>query len=191
MNELKDLLQKNRSYRRFDASVKVPEETLREFVETTRYVASARNMQPLRYVLCNDEETKARLFPFLAWAGYLKDWAGPSETERPSAYIVVCEETLLADAHTLFDAGLAVQSILLCAAEKGLGGCIIGAFNKVKVRELLDIPEGYTLLYVLAIGKPVETVVIEDLKDDIKYWRDENGVHHVPKRELNNLIINR
>lgn len=191
MDELKSLLKKNRSYRRFDASVKIPDETLRDFVEMTRYVASARNMQPLKYVLCNDEETKAQLFPFLAWAGYLKDWAGPSETERPSAYIVVCEETALADAHTLFDAGLAVQSMLLCAVQKDLGGCIIGAFNKEKVRELLHVSEEYALLYVLALGKPAETVVTEDVKDTIRYWRDENGVHHVPKRELNHLIINR
>lgn len=191
MTEIKKILQQNRSYRRYDASVKVSEETLVQLVEVTRYVASARNMQPLRYVLCNEDKLNDQLFAFLAWAGYLKDWSGPAVNERPSAYIIVCKEVELADAHTLFDAGLAVQSILLRATEEGLGGCIIGAFNKLKVKELLNISDRYDLLYVIAVGKPSETIVLEDMKDNIKYWRDENDIHHVPKRKLNDLIINR
>lgn len=187
---IRTLLERNRSYRRFDPSVTISSEQLRRWTDLTRYAASARNMQPLRYVLSSEKELNDRIFPLTAWAGYLKDWPGPAEDERPAAYIIMCKETALADAHTLFDAGLAAQSILLGATEEGFGGCIIGAVNRSKLREVLNLPEAYEILYVIALGKPAETVVIEELADnDIKYWRDENSVHHVPKRKLNDLIL--
>lgn len=187
---IKHLLKQNRSYRRFDPSVTISREVLVELIELTRFAASARNMQPLRYVLCYEKEQCEQIFPLLSWAGYLRGWAGPSDCERPGAYIVVCKETSLADAHVLFDAGVAVQSILLGAVEKELGGCIIGAVNRVELSMVLDLPAEYEILYVVALGKPAETILIENFDGgSIKYWRDEENVHHVPKRRLNDLII--
>lgn len=187
---IKHLLEQNRSYRRFDSSVPIAREVLTGLVELTRFTASARNMQPLRYVLCDEKELNQQIFPLLAWAGYLRDWAGPSDAERPVAYIVVCKEIGLADGHVLFDAGIAVQSILLGAVEKGLGGCIIGAVNRSKLQTVLKLSDKYEILYVIALGKPLETIVIDDFEgESIKYWRDEEEVHHVPKRKLNDLII--
>lgn len=189
---LTDLISKNRSYRRFCEDVPVELATLRELVDLARLSASARNLQPLRYVLCADSETNAAVFSTLAWAGYLKDWPGPIEGERPSAYIVVlADTTIMSQAYIGVDHGLAVQNILLGAVERGLGGCIIGSVQRERLRQILTIPERYEILGVLALGKPKETVVVEEIgpEGDVKYWRDAASVHHVPKRRLADLII--
>ncbi|NPA35917.1 MAG: nitroreductase family protein [Chlorobi bacterium] len=186
---LKDLMLKSRSYRRFYQEYKVSENDLVELVELTRYSPSARNAQPLKYFLSCDEKTNAKIFPTLAWAGYLTDWPGPEDGERPSAYIVMLLDTGIAD-NQYCDDGIAIQSILLGATEKGLGGCTIAAIDKKRLRTELNIPERFEILYVLAIGKPKEKVVIEDMKDnDFKYWRDSDGIHHVPKRSINEIIL--
>ncbi len=186
---LKDLILKNRSYRRFDQSVPVPMELLREMVDAARLSGSARNMQPLRYMLFNAPDDCARIFPTLAWAGYLKDWPGPAEGERPAAYMVQLGDLELTN-DWWCDDGIAAQSILLTAVEQGFGGCIIGSVQREKLRAILDIPERYKIIQVLALGKPAEEVVIDEITEgDIKYWRDEKGVHHVPKRDLDELII--
>lgn len=187
---LKDLIAKNRSYRRFYQDEAVATETLRQLIELARLSPSAANRQPLKYFLSNTPETNSKIFPCLAWAGYLPDWPGPDEGERPAAYLVMLGDTRITKNY-LCDHGIAAQSILLGAVEKGLGGCIIGAVNREKLRENLKIPSHFEIIQVLALGKPRETVVIEPLgtDGDIKYWRDQNGVHHVPKRALDDLII--
>ena len=189
---LADLILKNRSYRRFHQDVPVSLDILRELVGLARLSASARNLQPLRYILCAAPETSAAIFDTLAWAGYLKDWPGPVEGERPAAYIVVLHDTTLGgQAFIGVDHGLAVQNILLGAVERGLGGCIIASVQRERLRQILAIPERYEILVVLALGKPKEAVVIEPVgpDGDIKYWRDAEGVHHVPKRSLDELIV--
>jgi nitroreductase len=186
---LKDLILRNRSYRRFQQEVPVPMELLREMVDAARLSSSARNMQPLKYMLFNDPKECARIFPALAWAGYLKEWPGPGEGERPAAYMVQLADLELAT-DWWCDDGIAIQSMLLTAVEKGFGGCIIGSVQREKLRQLLEIPERYRILQVLALGKPAEEVVIEPVVEgEIKYWRDGKGVHHVPKRSLEELIL--
>lgn len=187
---LYDLVLKNRSYRRFYEDVSISLDTLRELVNLARLTASARNMQPLKYVLCCDRDTNAAIFSTLAWAGYLADWPGPVEGERPSAYIVVLGDKTLSQSFGV-DHGIAMQTILLGATEKGLGGCMIGSIQREKLRQILNIPEQYEILNVVALGKPKETVVIDPVGPDgnIKYWRDKDQVHHVPKRSLAELII--
>ena len=186
---LKDLISKNRSFRRFDQSEIVPMRLLRNMVEAARLSASARNMQPLKYMLFNDSDSCGKIFPALAWAGYLKDWPGPEDGERPAAYIVQLGDLELTD-DWWCDDGIAAQSMLLTAVEEGFGGCIIGSVQRERLRSILDIPERYKIIQVLALGKPAEEIVIEEMVDgDIKYWRDGEGVHHVPKRGLDELII--
>ncbi|MBE0480717.1 MAG: nitroreductase family protein [Dehalococcoidia bacterium] len=187
---IKDLVSRNRSYRRFNQEVDIKLDTLWELVDLARLSASAANMQPLRYIVCSDRDKNAAIFGCLAWAAYLKDWPGPAEGERPAGYIIMLEDTGIA--HPLHcDHGIAAQSILLGATEKGLGGCIIGGINKPGLRNLLEIPEQYEILLVLALGQPRESVVIEPLgpEGDVRYWRDENGVHHVPKRSLKDIVL--
>ncbi len=186
---LKKLILKNRSYRRFYQSEKITTEQLHEWVDLARNSASARNAQTLKYYLSNDESLNAQIFEQLAWAGYLTTWKGPVEGERPSAYIVLLNDNLISGNY-FCDDGIAMQSILLGATETGFGGCIIHSVNRNKLQELLNLSEQYEILYVLALGKPKETVVLEEMKDgDVKYWRDENQVHHVPKRSLDEIII--
>jgi nitroreductase len=164
-------------------------EVLREMVDAARLSGSARNMQPLRYMLFNSPEDCARIFPTLAWAGYLKEWPGPIEGERPSAYIIQLGDLELTD-DWWCDDGIAAQSMLLTAVESGFGGCIIGSVQREKLRKILNLPERYKIIQVIALGKPSEKVVIDDAIDgDIKYWRDDQGAHHVPKRGLEELIL--
>ncbi len=187
---IRDLIINNRSYRRFHQEVVIQRETLRELVDLARLSASAANLQPLKYMLCCEPEKNALVFPHLGWAGYLKDWAGPVEGQRPSAYIIILGDTDISRSFGC-DHGIAAQSILLGAAEKGLGGCIIATIQRHKLHKALDIPSRYEILLVLAVGKPKEKVVIETVGSagKIEYWRDAEGVHHVPKRSLDEIII--
>ncbi|MBU4227315.1 nitroreductase family protein [bacterium] len=187
---IKDLVKKNRSYRRFYEDFTIERNTLEELVDLARLSASAANRQPLKYILSCEKNKNDLIFPTLAWAGYLKDWPGPAEGERPSAYIVMLNDTEITKNYWC-DPGIAAQSILLGATEKGLGGCIFASAKRDELRFALKINERYKILYVLSIGKPKEKVVLETVGNDgdIKYWRDVQGVHHVPKRPLEEIII--
>lgn len=188
--KLKELVRMNRSYRRFDQSVHIEKGVLRELINLARLSASSANRQPLKYILSNDPALNSKIFPYLGWAAYLEDWDGPLDGERPSAYIVVLGDRGISP-NVSCDHGIAVQSILLGATEVGLGGCIIGSIKKDRLREDLNISPQYKILLVIALGKPVEKVVIEPLAEsgDIRYWRDANGIHHVPKRGLDEVIL--
>jgi len=187
---LRDLILKNRSYRRFYEESEIEAETLRELIDCARLSASASNLQPLKYIVSCDSQKNALIFPHLAWAGYLKDWPGPSEGERPSAYIIILGDRVVSQSFGC-DHGIASQSILLAAAEKGLGGCLIGSISRPGLRQALGIPTRYQILLVIALGKPKEKVVIEAARAEggINYWRDTQGVHHVPKRGLDEIIL--
>jgi nitroreductase len=187
---LKDLVYGTRSYRRFDESCQIDRKVLEDLVDLARMSASAANRQPLKYLLYNTPEECRRVFPSLAWAGYLKDWDGPAEGERPSAYIIILGDKEITESFNV-DHGIAAQSIMLGATEAGLGGCMIASVKREALRNELHIPGNLEILLVLALGKPVEKVVIDEVAgDDIKYWRDMMDVHHVPKRRLDDLIMN-
>lgn len=187
---LEDLIRRNRSYRRFHQNVVVSNETLRALVDLARLSASGANLQPLKYILSSDPETNARIFPHTRWAGYLKEWDGPVEGERPAAYIIVLGDTEIRSSFGC-DHGIAAQSIMLGAAERGLGGCVLGALDRDGLSEVFQISERYDILLALALGRPKEEVVLEEVGPggDIKYYRDERDVHHVPKRSLEELIL--
>jgi nitroreductase len=187
---IKDIVMGNRSYRRFQQEVSIDIDTLKELIELARLSASAGNRQPLKYLLSCDVEKNALVFSKLAWAAYLEDWAGPVEGERPSAYIILLGDTEISTSFA-YDCGIAAQSILMGAVEKGLGGCMLASVDRDSLRSALGISSRYEILLVIALGKPNERVVIEKVGpvDDIKYWRDKEGVHHVPKRPLADIII--
>ncbi|MDM8544224.1 nitroreductase family protein [Desulfococcaceae bacterium HSG9] len=185
-----DLIRRNRSYRRFYQNHPVDGDTLEELVNLARLSPSAANLQPLKYILAADSKINAQIFECLAWAAYLKDWPGPQEGERPSAYIAILADTTISKTVDC-DHGIACQSILLGAREIGLGGCIIASINREKLRNILKIDSKYKIMLVIALGKPREEVVIEAANpdDSIKYWRDDKNVHHVPKKNLNDIIL--
>lgn len=188
---MKELVRKNRSYRRFYGDKSIDLSILRELVDLARLCPNGRNIQGLKYMIFNSKEDNEKISENLFWAGYLKDWDGPEEAEKPTAYIVMFRDNTLGNPMPVNE-GIALQTMLLGAVEQGLGGCILGNVNRVKLKEALNFNDNYELAYVLALGHPKEEVVIDEMDEsqDIKYWRDENKVHHVPKRSLDDLIIN-
>src|SRR5664280_1455596 len=156
---MKDLVLKNRSYRRFYEDFAVDEQTLRELVDLGRLSASAANKQPLRYILSCTPERNDLIFPTIAWAAYLKDWNGPSVGERPSAYVIVLADKEIS-MNFNWDAGISSQSILLGAVDQGLGGCMLASINKPSLMQALHIAEKYEVVLVLALGKPRELSLI-------------------------------
>lgn len=188
--DFKNLVLQNRSCRRFDNSHRIDEPTLVKLVDLARNCGSAANMQPLKYILCCDDKTNARVFDCLGWAAYLKDWKGPEEAERPAGYIIILGDHSIADKFWC-DHGITAQTMLLGARTLGLAGCMFGAINIKKLKAIFNLGDHLEPKLVVALGKPVEVHQIDDVGKDgnIKYWRDENQVHHVPKRKIEDLII--
>lgn len=189
---IKSLVTENRSYRKFHEHLEISEAVLKELVNLARLSPSGMNLQPLKYIIVSDKQRRELIFPNLRWAGYLKDWNGPKEGERPEAYIIVLKDNTLINSPTLqIDIGIACQSILLGAVEKRLGGCIIGSFDKEALKNALNVPDDCEIQLVIAIGNPQQNIIIDDLPKGgaIKYWEDENGNHHVPKRKLEDILI--
>ncbi len=190
---MQEIIAKTRTFRRFVEKDTISTATLYELIDLARLGGSARNGQPWQYMLVNSPEICEKIFPYLGWAGYLSDWKGPVEGERPSAYVLcLLNKNRLKgpESEAQFDLGVATQNMLLGAMEKRIGGCRIGAFNP-KLASLFDLPDHLHLSLVVALGKPRETVIIEECtnEDDIRYWRDEQGVHHVPKRSLESCLV--
>ena len=186
----KELVRKNRSYRRFDASKPVGEDILADIIDTARMTPSGANRQTVRFWLVNTKSECDKVFSTLKWAGYLSDWNGPTEHERPTAYVIMLNDKSITKAST-YDDGIIAQTITLAAVEKRLGCCILQACNSKELFRLFNIDEEkYDFSSVIAIGTPVETVVLENMKNgDVRYYRDEKQIHHVPKRTLEELVI--
>ncbi len=186
---IEQLVRATRTCRRFQQHEPIAIDTLRWLVELARLGGSARNLQPLKYLLVSDPELNAAIFPHLGWAGYLPEWPGPAAEERPAAYVICLLDTRLAQ-EAECDLGIATQNLLLGATSRGLAGCRIGSFSG-KLHGLLDLAAHLKILLVIALGKPLEEVHLEELPPDgsIRYWHDAAGVHHVPKRPLADLIV--
>lgn len=187
---LKDLVLRNRSYRRYHEEDRIPAETLRELIALARVTPSTGNTQSLRFRPVSSPEGCAQVFSTLGWAGLLKDWPGPDAGERPSAYILVLVEKAVGDKRDK-DVGIAAQTILLGATELGYGGCMLGNVQRERLLQLQGLdPEAYALPLVIALGRPKEDVRLVDARDgDTRYYRDAAGTHYVPKRPLDELIV--
>ena len=192
MDTLKKLLIANRSVRRFDASRSISFDTLENLVDLCRYCASGINIQPLKYRIVHTPEECDLVFPHLKWAGYYTDWDGPSREQRPVAYLIQCLDTEIS-ADCLCDDGLQLEAITLGATEKGIGGCIIKAFNPAAISEALHLPGHLKPRYVLALGYPAEEIQLVDMDESapegFKYYRLPDGTHCVPKRPLSSILI--
>ncbi|MCD7963336.1 MAG: nitroreductase family protein [Rikenellaceae bacterium] len=185
-----ELVLKNRSYRRFSQEKKIEYNDLRELIELARITPSARNLQPLKYKIVNDDKMCGEIFSLLGWAGYLKDWDGPSEGDKPSAYIIMVIDKNITSSESQYDQGISAQTILLGATEKGFGGCMIGTFDKNKLSGICGLTDNFIPVLVIALGYPCENIVITEPDcGDIKYYRDHKGNHYVPKRKLEDIIL--
>jgi nitroreductase len=186
---LKELIFKTRSHRRFDETYRIDTKTIESLIDLARLSASGANKQPLKYIYYTTASDCEKVFPYLAWAGYLTDWPGPDKGERPTGYIIILGDKSISDIFGV-DHGIAAQTIMLGATEAGLGGCIIGSIKREEMINEFSIPDNLEILLILALGKPVDNVIVDEIKDnDVKYWRDNNKNHHVPKRSLKELII--
>lgn len=187
--DLLELVTKNRSHRRFQESESISMEQLEGLVELARLSPSAANLQPLKFVLSNDPSRNRSVFSCLIWEDYVKNSRGPAEGRRPAAYIIILGDTTITKDFSC-NHGIAAQSMLLGAAEMGLGGYMFAGVDKARLASLLGISREYEILLVIALGVPRERVVITEAKDgNIAYWRDINKVHHVPKRPLEEIIL--
>jgi nitroreductase len=190
---MREIIAKTRTFRRFFQKESISMDVMHELVDLARLGGSARNGQPWQYMIINTPELCEKVFPFLGWAGYLSDWKGPVEGERPSGYILCLLNTNWLkgpESEAQFDLGVATQNLLLVAMEKRIGGCRIGSFNP-KLAALFQLPSHLQVSLVVALGRPRETVILEECKtdSDIKYWRDDEGLHHVPKRSLDSCLV--
>lgn len=190
---IKELCEKNRSVRNFDRSYRINKEMLLSFIDNARLSPSSVNLQQIKYFISCDDETNGKIFPLLGFAKKLKITL-PYNGKEPVAYIVICHDKSISENCNMFlrDVGICAQTIMLSAVEKGLNGCIVGNFSPEKLAASLSLPENIVPNLVIALGKADETVVFEDIKDgNTDYYRDENDVHHVPKRTLDEVVINR
>ena len=188
--DLFELIKKNRSYRRFDESQRLTKEQLATWVDLARLSPSGMNLQPLKYKLIVDQETCDAVFPNLGWAGAIKDWDGPVPGERPAAYIIVLGDKNIRPSFGV-DPGIVMQSILLGAVADGYGGCMLGSIKREALAKFFNLPVHLQIVNIIALGKPVEKVVLEEIEKDgdIKYYRDADAVHHVPKRKLVDILV--
>ena len=185
-----DLIVTKRSVRRFKQDP-IPDEIVSRIMEAARQAPSGANIQPVRYIVVHSPDMCGKVFENTAWAGYLKNEGTPKEGERPVLYVVLLTDTELRKDGAKHDCGAAAQNMMLAAWEEGIGSCWIGALKREPLKALLNIEDRYEIDTVIAFGYADEQVVSEDAKDDIKYYRDENKVHHVPKRTMDELVLNR
>ena len=188
---LNELVKQSRSKRAFRADARITRRTLLELCDVARFTPAAMNLQPLKYRLVTDEGEVARMTEITRWAASLTEKL-PPEGQGPSAFIVICHDTEIAPRKPIFmiDVGIVAQTIMLAAAERGLGGCILGSATEEAILETLGLPETMVPVLVLGLGVPTETVVLTEAEDGaVRYYRDGEGVHYVPKRPLSEIII--
>lgn len=189
--KIKDLIKQSRSYRSFDPNAPINRQLLTDFVDCARLSPSSRNLQALKFRLVTEDAELHQVLSNTKWAGLLSQMEIPPKGHAPTAYIVICIDTSLTDALAPFqrDVGICAQSILLAATEGGYGGCMIGSFSADAIKSALALPAHLAPQLVIALGKPDEAVEIVDVQNgNVAYYR-ENGVHYVPKRALEELIV--
>ena len=189
-----DLVKQARSHRGFRQDRKVTRKELEHLVECARFTPAARNDQVLKYYLAEKPETVAAIQPLTKWAGALAELHLPRKGAEPVAYIVICLDGSLAENPTPYqrDVGIVAQTMLLAAVEMGLNGCMIGSFAAGELREKLGLPEAIKPQLLLALGEGTDRIVMTDVGEDgsTTYYRDAEDTHYVPKRTLEQLILN-
>lgn len=182
-----DLAKRRRTIRRFQKKP-VPYNILEDCVEASRLAPSGANMQPCEYLIVDDETLLPQVFSTLKWAGYIAPKGNPPPGEEPTAYIVILMNRQKRPQGGDHDAGIVAAYISLVALEKGLGSCLIASVDRDRLRQILKVPDHCEINLVVALGYPNESPTVEDLRDSVKYWKDEQGALHVPKRKLTDIL---
>lgn len=169
----------------------IPKEDILKMIDLARRSPSAGNLQSLKYAIVDSREEREAVFPYIKYAGYTPEW-NPEFSESPAAFIVVLNDTAIRvnNAFTQCDSGLAMMAIFLVAEEMGYGSCILGAIDREKIAEILGIHSQYEILYLVGLGISKQKNSSFDDSDSVKYVMDQNGNFQVPKRKLEDIIVN-
>ncbi len=179
---------KRRTIRRFKQKP-IPFEILQRLVNAGRLAPSSANLQPIEYIVIDEADLVEKVFGTLKWAGYISPAGDPPPGHRPVAYIIVIVNKKKNSGSCERDAAAAIENMILVALEEGIGSCWMGAIDLSKLRSILELPEHVNIDSVLALGYSDESPEIEDIKDSVKYWKDEAGILHVPKRRLEDILF--
>jgi nitroreductase len=193
--KVKEIVIKNRSYREFDTSVPITYEALEGYIDSVRFTPSTVNLQPLKFYIATEPEETSLIRKNVKFAGLLPGYKGPDREHDPTGYVIIFTDKNIAPKPEGFDkdVGIAAQTILLEAVEDGFGGCMIGSFNGNEIIRYFNFPENLSMRLIIALGKPLTKIVLEEMTagGSAAYYRDENSVHHVPKRPLSEILVNR
>ena len=176
-----------RTIRQF-AAQPITKEILENLVNAGRLAPSGANLQPLEFIVIDDEAITKEVFPCLKWAAYIAPEGNPRPGQEPKAYVIVVVNRDIRPQGFEWDVGAAMENMILTAWEEGLGSCWLLSIDRDRLRQVLSIPENYRIDSVLALGYPAEESVVEELTDSVEYWKDEQGRFHVPKRALKDII---
>jgi nitroreductase len=184
---LYELILSRRSIRQFKLEP-VSKETLEKLVNAARLAPSASNLQPLEFIVVDEDELRKKLFPCLKWAGYIAPQGNPKQGHEPVAYIVILVNLQVRGKEYEWDVGAAVENIILTAWEEGIGSCWLLSVERKKIKEMLKVPINYKIDSVIALGYPDEKPVVEVMDGSLKYWKDKQECLHVPKRKLEDIV---
>lgn len=187
--DIEDAIYKRRTIRRFKQKI-IPDEILKKIIDFARVAPAASNIQGLEYIIVQTSDMREKIFPLVRWAASLpENERNPEVNRRPTAYIIILVNTNIKESYFDYDIGAAVENMLLGAVKYGLGGCWMGAINAKGIRALFEIPDYYEITHVISLGFPDEESVVEPYNESFKYWKDDKGVMHIPKRALKDIIF--
>ena len=113
----------------------------------------------------------------------------PKPEEQPTAFIAVLQDTRLPGCSDV-DVGLALGSPDRRRLTHGVGRCIMGAIDRPALTELLALPDGVRLCYMVALGYPAHKKPRgNDAGQQRKYYLDENRDYCVPKRSMAEVLL--
>jgi nitroreductase len=161
---------------------------LEKLVNAARLAPSGANLQPLEFIIIDDTAITKKIFPSLKWAAYIAPEGNPRPGQEPTAYVIICVNQEIRPQGYEWDVGAAMENMILTAWEEGIGSCWLLSIDRDRLRQVLSVPENYRIDSVLALGYPAEESVVEELTDSVKYWKDEQGRFHVPKRALEEVL---
>jgi nitroreductase len=187
-SDFRNIVINTRCVRRFKKT-NIEKKDLIALIDLARTTSSGKNMQPLKYIAIVDEEIKDEVYKPLVWAAHLSDW-NQNEDEKPSGYILVLNDTSI-EGFSAIDSGIAMQTIMLGATAKGLSACILASIDKVAYKKLFNLENYIEPMFIIAFGAKDEEIKVVDVQNgDINYYRDEYDCHCVPKRTLEEILIN-
>ena len=182
MADFYETVMTRRTIRRFKQEA-IPREDLVAIVKAASYAPSAGNGQPWEFIIVDQPASVRALNQHLGWLG-----GAPPAEQAPVAHVVVLIANPKHHWAQFADGGAAIQTMALVAWDRGLGSCWIGSFKHDQVAELLDVPEQWTLMSVLALGRPAEEPVVEETAGQPRARRGSDGTLTVAKRALDGIL---